>query len=391
MKNSSIYLLALGAFITGTSEMIVAGIVDLIAHDLRVSIALAGQLVTAFSLAFAIGTPIVITISSRWERKKVLLGTLVVFIIGNLFTVIGSNITVIMLARILLGISFGAFSIIAFSVASRLTTSDKIGRAISTIALGISTSLVIGVPIGVSVGSMFGWRTIFGLLGVITVFLMIVIARFIPSLPGEEPLPIKQQLSILKNPKIVGGLLIFFFLISGYGASYTYLAPFLQETVNINTSTISISMFILGIFAMIGTRLSGYGADHWGAVKIITFSLLIHIISLMILPILSVTVVAVVVIMAIWVGAANSTFPALQTYFIQQTPQSADLALSLSSSVAQLGLALGAGAGGLVINATKSVYYNPWVSSLIVMIALVVAWITFSMKAKYPTKILTKS
>ncbi|MCF6410295.1 MFS transporter [Pseudalkalibacillus salsuginis] len=382
MHNASIYLLAIGTFITGTSELIVAGIVDMIARDLQITIALAGQLVTAFSLAFAIGTPVVVTMTSRLERKKVLLGALAVFVVANVIAVLSPNFTILMFARILHGVSFGVFCVISFSVASKLVLPEKMGSAVSTIAMGVSTSLVIGVPFGVVVSEWFGWKTVFSLLAALTILLLIVLARMIPSLPGDEPITIKQQLSVLKNPKIVGGLFIFFFLISGYGSSYTYVTPFLKETVHIDTAIVSMTLFILGIFAMIGTHLSGYGADKWGAIKIIIFGLLVHILALLLLPSLATSVTIALLVMAIWVGATNLTFPALQTYFIQQAPKSSDLAISVSSSVAQLGLALGAGMGGIMVNSTGSVYYNPWLSSIIVIFALITAWITFSIKVK---------
>jgi DHA1 family putative efflux transporter-like MFS transporter len=382
MKNIAIYLLAIGTFLTGTSEMIVAGIANLIANDLQITVALAGQLVTAFSLSFAIGTPFVVTLTSQVERKKVLISSLSIFLIGNIVSFFPTSFSILLLARVILGTSAGVFIVVAMSVAAKLVPSDKIGNAISTVSLGFGASMVLGVPLGVILSGWLGWRSIFALLAILSLVIMIPLMRLIPNLEGSKSVSIKEQLSILKNKKILGGLLIFFFLIAGYGANYTYLTPFLQEMIHLDMSAISISMLVFGIFSVIGTRLGGYGADKWGTTQTITYSVLFHVLFLIVLPIFTQSVLVTLLLAGLWVGVANITIPALQTYFIQQTPQSSDLALSASSSVAQFGLAVGAGLGGLMINFSSTTSFNPWFSAIIVIFAFLSAVIVLTMKSK---------
>ncbi len=377
MNKLSIYLLTLGTFLIGTTEMIVAGIVHMIADHFHITIALAGQLVSAFSLAFAIGTPIIVTLTSRFDRKKVLLGTLSLFMLGNLISTWSPNFTTLLLSRVLLGISAGVFIVVATSVAAKLVPPEKMGNAVSTVSIGFGTSLVLGVPLGIMISQWLGWKLVFALLAILSLLILIALVRLLPSLPGESPVPLKEQFSILKNRKIVGGLLIFLFLITGYGSAYTYLAPFLQETVQLDTSAISMAMLIFGAFALIGTKVGGIGADQWGTVKTIISSIAIHVIALILLPLFTGTIYGTLIVAAIWIGAANITIPALQTYFIQQAPRSSDLALSASSSIAQLGLAIGAGLGGITVNSLGATVYNPWISSIVVLLGLCVAWVTF--------------
>ncbi|WP_028777356.1 MFS transporter [Shimazuella kribbensis] len=382
MKNIAIYLLAIGTFLTGTSEMVVAGIANLIAKDLQITVALAGQLVTAFSLAFAIGTPIVVTFTSQMERKKVLLGSLSFFLIGNIVSFFPNSFPILLLTRVILGTSAGVFIVVAMSVAAKLVTPDKIGNAISTVSLGFGASLVLGVPLGVFLSEWLGWRSIFALLTILSLAIMIPLFQLIPKLEGSEPIPIKEQFSILKNKKILGGLSIFFFLIAGYGANYTYLTPFLQETIHLDMTTISLSMFVFGIFAVAGTRLGGFGADKWGTSRTITYSVLFHTIFLISIPLFTQSVLLTLLLTGLWVGIANITIPALQTYFIQQAPQSSDLALSASSSVAQFGLAVGAGLGGMLIKFSSTTSFNPWFSAIIVIFAFLSSIIVLSVKSK---------
>lgn len=147
-----------------------------------------------------------------------------------------------------------------------------------------------------------------------------------------------------------------------------------------NTQAISLTMFVLGLFSMFGTRLGGYGADRWGIPKTALYSLVIHALALLLLPLAQLTVVMTVIIMAIWVGSAWMTSPTLQAYFIQQMPHSPDLSLSLNTSILQIGFAIGAGLVGLVVNFTGTVITAPMVGGSIVILGVIAAFISFRLK-----------
>lgn len=382
MKNIRVYLLAFGTLLTGTSEMIVAGIVHIIAADLQISVALTGQLVTVFSLSFAIGTPIIVTMMAKVGRKKLILAALAVFVIGNFLSIWSPTISILLLSRIILGVSAGTFIVLATSLAAKLVPPERIGNAISIVSMGFGAALVLGVPLGITISQWLGWRMVFAFLSIFSLLLMIALYCFIPSLPGEKPIPMKQQFSIFKNQKIVSGLFIFLFLITGYGTVYTFLAPFLKDLVKMNTTGIGLAMFVFGILALIGTRSGGYSVDRWGTAKTILFSISINAIALLILPFSTAIMFITLLIASIWIGASNTTIPALQTYLIQQAPQSSELALSASSSFAQLGLAIGAGLGGLIVTFSGTVAYNPWIGAFIVSIGLMLAIMTFFIREK---------
>lgn len=367
----------LGTFLMGTAEMIAAGIVDMVAEDLQVSIALAGQLVTAFSLAFAIGTPIVVTLAAGLDRKKVIMISLTVFILGSLLSAWSPSFSFLLFTRVILGISAGVFSVLALSMAANLVPREQMGNAIGTVAMGFGAALVLGLPLGIMLGQWIGWRAIFLSLAALSIIMGIFLIRFLPPIAGEAKNPIKDQLSIFKNRKVVTGLFIFLFAITGYSTVYTYIVPFFQDVVGIHPSVISWAMLFIGIFATLGTRFGGYAADRWGIAKTVLVSLLLHAAALLILPVGTSWIVIVFLLCAVWVSASNTTIPAMQSFFVQQAPNSSELALSVSSSAAHIGLAIGAGLGGVFINIDGSVQYHPLFGAGIVLIGFLFAAITF--------------
>ncbi|WP_239614594.1 MFS transporter [Cohnella mopanensis] len=378
MKKRSVFLLALGAFVVGTSELIVGGILKPIADDLQISIALAGQLVTVFSLAFAIGAPVVVAITARMERKKLLIGSLALFIVGCLASYGSSEYSQLMLSRVIVGVSAGVFTIIAFSSVAKLVPPDQIGRAVGTVVLGVSCSMVLGVPLGIAVTKWMNWQVVFAALAIAALIVMLLMLRFLSEIEGDVQIPFKQQFTVLRNPVIVTGLLFSFFFSTSSSAMNSYVTPFMESILHLNVTEIGYMMLVIGIFSVIGSRMGGIWADKWGTVRMMSGGMAILAISLALLPLFVAYVAVGLSLIVVWIFAMSMTIPAIQTYFIQQAPQSSNLVLGLNTSVLHLGVAAGAGIGGLAVDATSTVLNNPWVASGAAAISLVMAIVSAS-------------
>ncbi|MGO4372708.1 MFS transporter, partial [Paenibacillus sp. MCAF20] len=176
MSNTwKIYMLAVISFLVGTSEFIIAGILDVVAEDAGVSVSAAGQLITVFSLAYAFGTPILMAATARVERRKLLIYALAVFAAGNAIAVLLPGFGFLLASRIVLALSTGVFVVTALTVAAKLAPPEKQGSAIATLVMGFSTALIIGVPIGRVAAAAYDWKLIFagiGLLGLVAILLI---------------------------------------------------------------------------------------------------------------------------------------------------------------------------------------------------------------------------
>ncbi|GAA0137103.1 hypothetical protein YSY43_39440 [Paenibacillus sp. YSY-4.3] len=190
----------------GTAEFVVAGVINFIAEDLRISIAVADQLITAFSLAFAIGTPIVVSFTSRMKRKQLLLWSLVVFIIGCAVAFVSSEYVILLVSRIILGVSAGVFSVVAISTVTKLVPPEKMGGAISMISLAFGMAMTAGVPIWIAISNRWNWQVIFIILGVAGILVIIGLIRLLPQIEGDAAVSFWQQFSVLKNPILIGAL-----------------------------------------------------------------------------------------------------------------------------------------------------------------------------------------
>ncbi|WP_326074226.1 MFS transporter [Paenibacillus alba] len=330
MNRLTIYVLTIGIFLTATAELVVSGILAYMAEDLQISLALAGQLITAYSLSFAIGTPILIALTARIGRRKVLLGSLFVFIIGSLLSALSTTIVPLMISRAVLGMSAGVYFVTVFGAVAKLVVPEKLGSAIGTIVLGFSTAMILGVPIGILISKWLNWQSIFIMLSVLSALIAFVIYRLVPEIEGDAPISFMKQIKVLGSFAIVSGLFITIFKESGSSIVFTYMTPFMQDVLEIKATAISLIMLVLGIFGAIGSRLGGYSVDKWGAARVITLSLIVQITAVALLPISVESRILSLVFIGFIVLSMFVSGPAVQSYFIQQAPQSANLVLSLT-------------------------------------------------------------
>lgn len=370
MKNKTVvYLLALAAFLIGTIEYIITGIIQMVAHDLHITTSTAGLLVTSLALSAAIGAPIVIALTINMDRRKILTWTLIIFILSNFITSISHSYEMVMITRILQGISGGTAIVVAMAVATRLVEREKRGTAIGIILMGLSSSLVLGVPIGTFLSSMIGWKALFAAIGVITLIPLIVVYRRIPSMKEQEPVTLRMQLSILKDKRILLAVAVTLFYVGGYSTLFTYLTPFLQKSANLSITEISGILLLAGICSFLGSSLGGMAADKKGPIFTIFSGIILQIMMLMLLAFVTGNIVVMVAVIMIWMIATWSTSPAQQLYLVTLVPKSPDIALSVNTSFIQFGFALGSGLGGIVLSRT-SILHLSWISAGTVLLAL---------------------
>ncbi|MEF3087300.1 MFS transporter [Bacillus altitudinis] len=370
MQNKTVvYLLALAAFLIGTIEYIITGIIQMVAHDLHITTSTAGLLVTSLALSAAIGAPIVIALTINIDRRKILSWALIIFILSNFITSISHSFEMVMITRILQGISGGTAIVVAMAVATRLVEREKRGTAIGIILMGLSSSLVLGVPIGTFLSSMIGWKALFAAIGVITLIPLIVVYRRIPSMKEQEPVTLRMQLSILKDKRILLAVAVTLFYVGGYSTLFTYLMPFLQASANLSITEISGILLLAGICSFLGSSLGGMAADKKGPIFTIFSGIILQIMMLMLLAFVTGNLVVMVAVIMIWMIATWSTSPAQQLYLVTLVPKSPDIALSVNTSFIQFGFALGSGLGGIVLSRT-SILHLSWISAGTVLLAL---------------------
>ncbi len=347
--------LALGAFAIGTEGYVVAGVLPTIASDLGVTLPIAGQLITAFALTFAIGSPLIAVATGDMERRRLLLFSIAAFGVFNLVAALAHSYALLLTARIGLGLSAGTFMPAASAYAVAATHAEHRGRALSIIYGGLTVAMVIGAPIGVLLGEHFGWRFIFigvaGLAAVALTGLAFTLKKIRPS----SVVTLAERIAIARQPEVLATLAVTVVTLSGVYTIYSYLAPFLQRTTHLTGDAVALVLFLFGLGSTVGNFLSGLATDRLGPRRVIA-PVLAGMVGLFALLSLVGTLFSpeaarwlVVPLIALW-GFVGFSFPsAQQAHIVTLAPKLAPITLSLNSSAIYLGASLGALLGSLVV------------------------------------------
>jgi len=375
--NFRVYILAIVSFVVGMAELIVGGILDITAKGLHISIGKAGELITVYSLVFAIASPVLLTLTAKVERKKLSLISLGIFFIGNLVAFTSPNFFFLFLSRIISAASGSLLVVLCVTIAASIVKKELRARAIGIIFMGVSGSLVLGVPVGLVIGNHLGWRSPFLFIAVLTLISMVGVSLFLSKIEPKPIIPLHKQLKTLKQPKILFAQLTSLLFLTGHLTLYAYLTPFLKSVLHVNSNMLSIFYFIFGISAVFGGGVGGWMADKWGSKKSILSIIAVFSVVLFILPKVTFSIILFVIVMMIWSMLSWAITPAQQNYLIESSPGSSDIQQSLNNSALHFGIAIGSVIGGIVISQT-SVLYNAWVGGLFVVFALICAIISIA-------------
>jgi len=380
--DNRIYLLTAISFVVGMVELIIGGILDLIAADLNITIGRAGLLITFFALIFAVSGPILLYLTGRAERKRVTIIALIIFLIGNIVAVFSVTFIMLLISRIISAASGSLLVVLCLTLASHISEPHYRGRALGLVIMGISGSVVLGLPIGVSLGHGFGWQSPFILVAILTIILIFGVLSFFGSIPTQEPMSLKEQLNALSNKKIIFGHLTTFFFLAGHFTLYGYLTPFVQTTMGFDGTWITIVYFVYGAAAVTGGGLSGITADRIGVRQTLLASIILLGVCLVMLP--SITSFIFWMILIVWGILSWAITPPVQSHLIHLAPNTSDIQQSLNNAALHLGIAFGTFIGSFVTD-SLGVTKNAYVGLLFVGLALISALISLQKEQKSAT------
>lgn len=383
---ASLWALTISAFAIGTTEFVIVGLLPTVAKDLNISIPSAGLLVSLYAIGVAIGAPVLTALTGKMPRKQLLISIMALFIIGNGLASIAPGFTTLVIARIVTGFAHGVYFSIGATIAASLVSEEKRATAISIMFSGLTLAIVTGVPLGTFIGQHFGWRATFigvailGIVGLISS--MILVPK---KLKNGEVASLKMQLKVLANKRLI---LAFLMTAMGYGGTFvvfTYLSPILQEITGFKESTVTIILLVYGIAIALGNLIGGKAANK-NPLKALLWMFILQAAALFIFfftapsPVLS-------IITLFFVGTLSfATVPGLQLIVVQiaekYLPGTEDVASAINIAAFNIGIAIGAYIGGIVVTTSLGLSSTPWIGALFLIIAVLITLYSIRLSKK---------
>lgn len=278
--------------------------------------------------------------TAKMNQRNQLLMALGIIILGITSMLALPGFGFLMASRVIIGIGTGVFVVSAYAIAAKLASPGRQGGAMSTIAMGYSSSLVFGVPIGRIVAASYDWKSILWAIGILSLLAVFTVASTIPPLKGDLAVPLRNRFSHLKNPRIMITLAVTFFVFMNYSVINTYITPYLTSALPTMTDEISVILLMMGLASLVGSRLGGFMADRLGILRTISISMVVQIVALVFLNINPGWVIVTIPLLMIWEIACWTFGPTQNFNLISLAPEASGVLLSLNSSFVQLGLQL---------------------------------------------------
>ena len=340
--------MTVSAFIFNTSEFMPIGLLTDIAKSFEITEAKAGMLITVYSwIVMLLSLPLMILVS-RIDYRRLFMGTVAVFGICQVLTVLSNSYGMLMASRIGVACAHAIFWSIASPIAVRMASEAHQSKALSMVVTGTSVATIAGLPLGKMVGHYAGWRIAFLIVAVITFVVLVYMAFLFPKMDCGEPFRVKQLPQLFKNRSLVCVYIQTFLFVVGYYTSYSYIDPFLQQVAGMGNSMVTITLFVFGAAGLFGSFLFSKFYDRYrrGVLRTVMAALVVEL--LLLLPAAGKPgfMMALCALWGITVLMFNVSF---QSETIQCTDeQSSSVAMSIFSGIFNFGIGAGSFLGGIV-------------------------------------------
>ncbi|WP_206067940.1 MFS transporter [Nonomuraea composti] len=352
--NLALFSLFLATFVLGSTELMIVGVLDLMAADTGVTVSTAGILVTAYALGLAIGGPALTAATIRLHRRTLLWACMLAFLLATLTMVVTTSFEFLLVARAVAGSLHGAFVGAAFAAAGSLVPADRMGRAIAIVMGGIAVSTAMGVPIGTLIGRNLGWRGGFIVIVAVGALVLVGLLVLLPAVAGGgAAVGLRAQVRSAFAPRVLVMLAVGVLLLGGQFTVLTYITPFLLQVTGISDAAVSGFLLAYGVATAIGTFAGGWAADR-DAPRTLLVANVVLALSLGLLHLTGTIPILAAVALLAWGLVGFGLVPSLQYQVATLAGPARDLAASLPASAVNAGIAAGALLGGWALTSGLS-------------------------------------
>ncbi|WP_433440427.1 MFS transporter [Nonomuraea sp. CA-141351] len=363
--------LALGGFGIGLTEFGIIGLLPEVAADFGVTEPVAGYLVSGYALSVAVGAIGLTAAIARFDRKKVLLALMVLFIAGNLISAVAPIYSVLMAGRVVAALCHGAFFGVGSVVAADMVAQNRRAGAISLMFAGLTVANVLGVPLGTLLGQQLGWRSTFWAITVIGVVALIGIRLLVPRTPAPAETSLRSELGVFRRPQVWVSAAVTVLAFGGMFGAFTYIAFTLTEVSGFATTTVPWLLVLFGVGTFAGNFAGGKFADRALNTSLgVILALLALVLAVFALTAQSQVMTIVSLLLMGAVGLA--TAPGLQLRIMGYAQEAPTMASGANIAAFNIGNALGAWLGGLALGAGLGFVSPLWVGAGVTAAGLVV-------------------
>lgn len=369
----AVFSLALGVFSLVTAEFLPASLLTPMAETLGYSQALVGQAVTVTAAAALVSALVSAIVTRGLDRRFVLMGFSILLIASDVFVALATDLTFLLLARVLLGVALGGFWSMATAVAMRLVPGPMVPRALSIVFSGVSAATIVAAPVGAYLGHLFGWRDVFLLCAGLGSATLLFQAACLPSIVHVGTAGFGTLAQVARQRNFGFGMLCAVLVFGGHFALFTYIRPYLQDVAHLGIDGLSLLLLGFGLANFVGTLIAGALLEGRMRLTLTLMPMVIGMAALW-LALGPVDRPGCALLVALWGMGFGGVPVGWSTWVARSVPHEAESAGGLLVAAVQLAIGCGAAGGGIIFDLAGAVGVFVAGGLLLVGTALLVRW-----------------
>jgi DHA1 family inner membrane transport protein len=371
-KRLTILALALGSFAIGTTEFASMGMLQQFAPDLGISLTHGTHAIGSYAFGVVLGAPLVTLAAARMNRRTLLIGLMLLFVLGNILSAIAASIGQFSVARFLSGLPQGAYFGAGAVVASYILGPGQAGKAFAMVMTGLTVATIFGAPLATFLGQLIGWRETYLAIGGLGLLALMVILIWVPKTRDLAGAPVMQELSALRRGRVWAVLAAASLGVGSIFAVYTFIGPFITDLSRLDPVMVPVALGMFGIGMTLGNVYGGQIADRAPSRGII-FGFALALVALAATAVLGGSPILIFPLL-LAVGATTMiAIPAIQARLTEIAPDAPSLIGAMNLAALNLANALGAWAGAATIDAGLGLLSAAWAGFALTLAGLVVA------------------
>ncbi|MFI5706154.1 MFS transporter [Streptomyces xanthochromogenes] len=372
----------MGIFAIVTTEILPIGLLTSIGSSFTISDGMAGLMMTMPGFLAAISAPVVTVATARIDRRVMLGAFILLLALANFLAAAASSYWMILISRVMVGITIGGFWSIGAGLAGRLVPAEQVGRATSVIFSAVPLGSVLGVPLGTFIGDIAGWRTTFLVMGVFTIAVFVMLLLVVPALPAVQATRLNVLSGMFRSINTRFALVLTFLIVLAHFGTYTYVTPFLEQVTQVSSGLITVYLLIYGVAGIVGNFLGGSAVTRYPRATFAAAAAMIASVTLL-LPVLGRWDLGAVALLIVW-GIAYGAVPVCsQTWFAKANPNSPEASSVVFTASFQATFSIGALMGGIVIDHSSPSTVMT-VGGCAAVLMVFVAWFHHARKISFP-------
>lgn len=382
--------LAVSAFIFNTTEFIPVALLSDIAQSFAMPVAHVGLMMTVYAWMVTIMSLPLMLLTAQFERRKLLMGLFLIFVIGHILSVLAWRFEILLAARIVIALAHSVFWAITSSLVMRVAPKGKQQQALGWLSMGSALAMVLGLPLGRIIGQGLGWRTTLAIIGTIALIIMILLWKWLPKLPSQNAGSLKSLPILFKRPLLLGIYALTAIGVTAHFTAYSYIEPFVLQISNMGANLATVVLLIFGVSGMVASWLFGRWHQRFPNPFII-IALILLILALMLLQPLSGSIAGMLILIFMWGLAIGALGLCMIVRVLQYASDATDVASAMYSGIFNIGIGGGALLGGVVMQRWGLPHIG-WFGGGLAMLGLVIfVWVNWRFAHTAPTPTNTSS